>query len=165
MHQPMQDLRDLGSSPGLGRSPGWRHGNPLQYSCLENPMGRGAWKATVHRVTKSRRQLKWVGMPALSIRSSHPLTSDVLFSIHVLIYIFLLFCSYNYQLLNQFKNFIHLKFVFKVYFWPITSPFYYYFSLNKFFVLNLLLDGWILWLRNFFKEVLISVLFAKFLYV
>ena len=123
MHQPMQDLRDLGSSPGLGRSPGWRHGNPLQYSCLENPMGRGPWQATVHRVTKSRRQLKWLGMPALSIRSSHPLTSDVLFSIRVLIYIFLLFCSYNYQLLNQFKNFIHLKVAFKVYFWPITSPF------------------------------------------
>ena len=39
---------DLGSIPGLGRSPGWRHGSPLQYSCLENPMDRGAWWATVH---------------------------------------------------------------------------------------------------------------------
>ena len=38
--------------PGLGRSPGGGHGNPLQYSCLENPMDRGAWRATVHRVTK-----------------------------------------------------------------------------------------------------------------
>ena len=41
-----------GSIPGLGRSPGGRHGNPLQYSCLENPMDRGAWRAIVHRVTK-----------------------------------------------------------------------------------------------------------------
>ena len=38
---------------GLGRSPGGGHGNPLQYSCLENPMDRGAWQATVHRVAKS----------------------------------------------------------------------------------------------------------------
>ena len=41
--------RDVGSIPGLGRSPGVGHGNPLQYSCLENPMSRGAWQATVHR--------------------------------------------------------------------------------------------------------------------
>ena len=40
---------DLGSIPGLGRSPGGGHGNPLQYSCLENPMDRGAWQATVHK--------------------------------------------------------------------------------------------------------------------
>ena len=43
------DLRDLGSVLGLGRSPGGGHGNSLQYSCLENPMDRGAWGATVHR--------------------------------------------------------------------------------------------------------------------
>ena len=41
-----------------GRYPGGRHGNPLQYSCLENPMDRGAWQAAVRRVTKSRTQLK-----------------------------------------------------------------------------------------------------------
>ena len=45
---------DLGSIPGLGRSPGEGNGNPLQYSCLENPMDRGAWWATVHGVTKSQ---------------------------------------------------------------------------------------------------------------
>ena len=45
---------DLGLIPGLGRSPGGRNGNPLKYSCLENPMDRGAWWATVHRVAKSR---------------------------------------------------------------------------------------------------------------
>ena len=48
------DMRNLGSVPGLGRSPGGGHGNPLQYSCLENPMDRRAWLATVHRVTQSQ---------------------------------------------------------------------------------------------------------------
>ena len=43
---------DLGSIPGLGRSPGGGNGNPLPYSCLKNPMDRGAWWARVHRVTK-----------------------------------------------------------------------------------------------------------------
>jgi len=46
------DVRDIGSISGLGRSPGEGHGNSLQYSCLENPMDRGAWCAIVHRVTK-----------------------------------------------------------------------------------------------------------------
>ena len=46
------NARDPGSIPGSGRSPGERNGNPLQYSCLENPMDRGAWWATVHVVTK-----------------------------------------------------------------------------------------------------------------
>ena len=46
------DIRDVGSIPGLGRSPGKGHGNPLQYSCLENPMDRGAWWAIVHRVQR-----------------------------------------------------------------------------------------------------------------
>ena len=48
-----EDTRDAGSIPGLGRSPGEGHGNPLQYSCLENPMGRGAWQAMVHGVAES----------------------------------------------------------------------------------------------------------------
>ena len=48
------DAEDMGSIPGSGRSPGGGHGNPRQYSCLENPMDRGAWWAAVHRVTKSR---------------------------------------------------------------------------------------------------------------
>jgi len=47
------DLRDMGLIPGSGRSPGEGHGNPLQYSCLENPMDRGAWRATDHRFAKS----------------------------------------------------------------------------------------------------------------
>ena len=49
---------DLGLIPGLGRSPGEGHGNPLQCSCLENPMDRGAWWATVHGITKSQTRLK-----------------------------------------------------------------------------------------------------------
>ena len=48
------DIRDMGSIPTLGRSAGGRHGNPLQYSYVENPMDRGAWMATVTGVTKSR---------------------------------------------------------------------------------------------------------------
>ena len=47
------DIGDVGSIPGLGRSPGEGNGNPLQYSCLENPMDGGAWRATVHGVTNS----------------------------------------------------------------------------------------------------------------
>ena len=47
------DIRDLGSIPGSRRSPGGGHGNPLQYSCLENPMERGAWWGTVLWVAES----------------------------------------------------------------------------------------------------------------
>ena len=47
------DIRDVGLIPGLGRSPGGGHGNPLQYSCLKNPMDRGGWWAMAHRVAKS----------------------------------------------------------------------------------------------------------------
>ena len=53
------DTRIAGSNPGSGRSPGGRHGDPLQYSCLENPMDRGAWQAATHRVAKS-----WTGLSA-----------------------------------------------------------------------------------------------------
>ena len=48
------NLRDLDSIPGLGRSPGGRNGNPLQFSCLKKPMNRGTWWATVHGVAKSQ---------------------------------------------------------------------------------------------------------------
>ena len=47
------DVRDMGLIPGSGRPPGGGHGYPLQYSCLEYPMDRGAWWATVHRVAES----------------------------------------------------------------------------------------------------------------
>ena len=60
------DIRDMGSIPGLGRAPGGGHGNSLQYSCLENPMDRGACWGTVHGVTKSWTQLKRLS-PYISI--------------------------------------------------------------------------------------------------
>ena len=50
---PLANAGDEDLIPALGRSPGGGNGNPLQYSCLENPMDRGAWQATVHRVTQS----------------------------------------------------------------------------------------------------------------
>ena len=53
---PAGDTRDAGSFPGSGRSPREGNGNPLQEACLENPMDRGAWWATVHGVTKSQTQ-------------------------------------------------------------------------------------------------------------
>ena len=63
----------LGSTPGLGRSPGGGNGNPLWYSCLENPMDRGAWWATVHGVAKSQPWWKWL--------STHAHTVHIWFSI------------------------------------------------------------------------------------
>ena len=52
-----EDIRDTGSIPGLERSPGGGHGNPLQYSCLENSIDKGAWQAAVHSMAKSQTQL------------------------------------------------------------------------------------------------------------
>ena len=54
---PLADVGDVGLIPVLERLPGEGNGNPLQYSCLRNPMGRGAWQATDHRFTKSRTPL------------------------------------------------------------------------------------------------------------
>ena len=62
---------DEGSISGLGRAPGDGNGNPLQYSCLGNPMDRGAWRATVHRVAKSWTPLKWLSMQ-MSFTTSNP---------------------------------------------------------------------------------------------
>ena len=61
------DLRDAGSITGLGRSPGGRYGNPLQHSCLENPMDRGAWWVTVHKVMMSRTRQKQFSTLACNI--------------------------------------------------------------------------------------------------
>ena len=57
------NIGDAGSIPGSRRSPGTGHENPLQYSCLENPMDRGTW-ATVHKITKSQTRLKQLSMHA-----------------------------------------------------------------------------------------------------
>ena len=64
------DIRDVGSIPGLGRSPGGVHGNLLQYSCLKNAMNRGAWRAMVLRAAKSHTWLKRL--------STHPHTHSSL---------------------------------------------------------------------------------------
>ena len=70
------DTRNAGSIPGLGRSPGGGNGNPLQYSCLGNPTDRGAWRAAVHGVSKSWKQLSdwahtcWTDSQGLGIPSS-----------------------------------------------------------------------------------------------
>ena len=87
------DIRDTGSIPGSGRSPGGGHCNPLQYSCLENPMDRGAWWAVVHRFSKSQTQLKWLGthreklLPILAFAWT---TSESLYHL-----------SYSYKLMNS----------------------------------------------------------------
>ena len=54
------NVGDIGLIPGLGRSPGEGHGNPLYYSCLENSVDRGAWRAIVHGVAKNRTRLNWL---------------------------------------------------------------------------------------------------------
>ena len=59
--------------PGSGRSPGGGHGNPLQYSCLQKPIDRGEWWATVHRVAKS-----WMQLKRLSTHTQNPLTASIL---------------------------------------------------------------------------------------
>ena len=66
--------RDVGSILGLGRSPGGGHDNPLQYSCLENPTDRGAWRATVHRITKSQTRLKNLAQCTMSWKSTDQLS-------------------------------------------------------------------------------------------
>ena len=68
------DVRDTGLIPGSGRSPGGKHGNPLQYSYLENSMDRGDWRAIVHRVAKSQTQRQRLSMHAHTVISSPPET-------------------------------------------------------------------------------------------
>ena len=56
------DVKEAGLIPELGRSPGEGNGNPLQYSCLENPMDRGTWRAAVHGISQSQTRLKQLSM-------------------------------------------------------------------------------------------------------
>ena len=71
----LADAGDAGSIPGSGRSPGEGNDNPLQYSCLENAMDRGAWWASVHRIAKSWTQLKGLNMHAHSGGRDHSFIS------------------------------------------------------------------------------------------
>ena len=68
------DIRDVGSIPGSGRSLREGNSNPLQYSCLENPMDRGGWWATVHRVIKNQTQLEQVSRQKMFAFLTKPLT-------------------------------------------------------------------------------------------
>ena len=81
-------MRDMSSIPGLGRSLGGGHGNPLQYSCLENPMDRGAWWATVNRVAKSQTQLKRLNTQAYSNADLENLVWYVPLSLQLLFLVF-----------------------------------------------------------------------------
>ena len=68
------DIRDLELTPGSGRCPGEENGNPLQYSCLKNPVDQGAWWTTVHGVTESQTVLKWLGTmywPAVALMMTY----------------------------------------------------------------------------------------------
>ena len=69
--EPACNVGDLGSVPGLGRSPGEGHGNPLQYFCLENPMDGGSWRATLHVVTERWTQLSTAQQHSTSIFTLH----------------------------------------------------------------------------------------------
>ena len=72
--EPTCNAGDPGSIPELGRSPGGRHGNPLQYSHLQNPMERGTWRATVHGVAKSQTRVKRLSRHARTLKS--PVAQD-----------------------------------------------------------------------------------------
>ena len=72
------DRRDPGVTPGSGRSPEGGPGSPLQYSCLENPMDRGAWRAIVQRVTKSQKWLKWLSAYTKCSQNIFSMTSYLL---------------------------------------------------------------------------------------
>ena len=77
----VRDARDAGSIPGSGRSPGGWHGNPLQYSCWENPVDRGAWQTTVPRTAKSWPQLKRLSTHEHIVNSVFCLFDEIIISI------------------------------------------------------------------------------------
>ena len=109
------DIRDMGSIPGLGRSPGEGNGNPLQYSYLENPMDRGSWQATIHGVTKSWTRLKQLSNIAQSdLAHVHTQTlpgHDVPIFVHdEFVFFFVLFCFYKFY------------FIFKLYITVLDLP-------------------------------------------
>ena len=107
------NVGNLGFIPGLERSPEGGHSNPLQYSCLGNPMDRGAWRATVHGVTKNWTWLKWLSMQATGSLG----LSFVFFLIFSLfspfcgfkgafsIILFSLFCYMNFPFLKNVSGF------------------------------------------------------------
>ena len=89
------DTGDGGSIPGLGRSSGKGHGNPVRYSCLGNPMDTGAWRGTVYKVTKSQTRLKWLSTQAY--KENHILcriSSSNKFSLYSISFLKQMICGY-----------------------------------------------------------------------
>ena len=78
------DISDVGLIPGLTRSPGGGHGIPLQYSCLENPVDRGAWWIIAHGVAKSQTRLKQLSMHACTLHISS-MNKETIYSLVVLL--------------------------------------------------------------------------------
>ena len=99
------DLRDRGSSSGSGRAPGGGHGNPPQYSCLENPMNRGAWQTIVHRVAKSQTWLKRLSMNTWDSFSSFITFMFTLSCLFFLIYYLPFYLVLSSSSLLNFQNY------------------------------------------------------------
>ena len=83
-----EDTGDAGSIPGLGRSPEGGHSNPPHFSRLENPMDRGAWWATVHRVAKSQTQLNQLSMNTREYIFTFFSRSEVFIDVHLMVAIY-----------------------------------------------------------------------------
>ena len=107
------DIRDAGSIPGLGRSPGGKHGNPLQYSCMENALDRGAWWATVHRVAKSRTLLKWLSMHTHEVGHdfSHIISQLMCVYVHTYMYIFYVY-MYTFMYTYMYIFYVYIKYIY-----------------------------------------------------
>ena len=109
------DIRDVGLIPGSGRSPGGGHGNPLQYSCLENPKDRESWQDTVHWVTQSQTQLKQPNMHACTqcgITDIFNLTLEFGFLYKSSLFITLVFIFFYHTLVAfNFSRSIHVLFI------------------------------------------------------
>ena len=97
------EVRDVCLIPGSGRSPGGGHSYPLQYSCLENPVDRGAWWATVHRVTKSWTQLQQLSTHSIPV---YKLTGHFFLSLCIFLSIFLLLCFFFFLILMMVCMFV-----------------------------------------------------------
>ena len=114
------------SIPGWGRSPGGGHGNPLQYSCLENPMDRGAWRAAVRGVRKSRTQLNDFHFISNVLTTGITFSRWRLYSAFLLFYVFLL----NFCFTNIFQETIFLSSQEKH---VLSGQYSYFFPPKKFF--------------------------------
>ena len=127
------NARDLGSTPGSGRSPGEGNGNPLQYSCLENLMDRGAWQATVHGVTRVGHHL--VTNPPLYIWHYFQFSSH-------LAYERLKICSVFYPVLFVICNSFFFPFIFPLCHWHFAFYQTSFLYSNSLLILSFPLESW-----------------------